>query len=81
MKNVVIFFFDYILDFSAPSPPPHKISNNILIYLTFYRILQLVPPPLPVIKIVKYCGVWGGGGGHWGRQNPIKDICAPSLCH
>ena len=30
-KNVVIFFFDYILDFSAPPPPPppHKINNNI----------------------------------------------------
>ena len=44
--NVVIFFFDYILDFSPPlPPPPHKISNNILIYLTSYRILQLAPPP------------------------------------
>ena len=39
-------------------PPPHKISNNILIYLTSYKILAL---PLPVIKIVKYCGVWEGG--------------------
>ena len=38
-------------------PPPHKISNNILIhvYLTSYGIMA--PPPLPVIKIVKYCGV------------------------
>ena len=26
------FFFDSILDFSAPPPPPHKISKNILIY-------------------------------------------------
>ena len=40
------------------------------------------PPPIPVIKIVKYCGVGrGGGGGHWGRQNPTKDNGAPSLCH
>ena len=53
-------------------PPPHKISNNILIYLTSYKILAL---PLPVIKIVKYCGVWERGGG----QNPTKDNGAPSL--
>ena len=32
------------------------------------------------IKIVKYCGVWRGGG-HWGCQNPTKDNGAPSLCH
>ena len=55
-------------------PPPHKISNNILIYLTSYRILA-PPPPLPVIKIVKYGAVWEGGGG----QNPTKDNGAPSL--
>ena len=30
-------------------------------------------PPLSVIKIVKYCGVWGGGEGIRGRQNPTKD--------
>ena len=42
---------------------------------------QLAPPPLPVIKIVKYCDVWGGGGGHWGRQNPAKNNGAPSFCH
>ena len=46
-ENVVIFFFDYILDFGAPPPPPppHKTNNNILIYLTSYRILQLPAPP------------------------------------
>ena len=33
------------------------------------------PPPLSVIKIVKYCGVGGGGGG---RQNPTK-LMAPPL--
>ena len=34
--------------------------------------MQLAPPPpLPVIKIFKYCGVWGGG------QNPTKDNGAP----
>ena len=22
--------------------------------------------PLSVCKIVKFCGVWGEGGGHWG---------------
>ena len=38
-------------------------------------------PPLSVIKIVKYCGVWGGGGGNGGRQNPTKNYGAPSLCH
>ena len=30
-------------------------------------------PPLTVIKIVKYCGVRGGGGG---RQNPTKIIAS-----
>ena len=41
--------------------------------------MQLAPP-LPVIKIVKYCDVWGrgGGGGIGGRQNPAKN-CAPPL--
>ena len=39
---------------------------------------MLAPPSLPVIKIVKYCGVWGKGGG--GRQNPTKDKDAPPLC-
>ena len=80
-------------------PPPHNISNNILIhvYLTSYRILA---PPfslslkslsivasgeggggrqnptkdngalLSVIKIVKHCGV--GGGGHWGAPKSYK---------
>ena len=32
-------------------------------------------PPLSVIKIVKYCCVWGGG-----RQNPTKDNGALSHC-
>ena len=36
-------------------------------------------PILSVIKIVKYCGVWGGGVGIEGRQNPTKDNDAPSL--
>ena len=59
--------------FWRPLPPPlHKISNNIVIYLTSYRILA--PPPLSVIKIVKYCGVWGRGGG---CHNPTKDNGAP----
>ena len=31
-------------------------------------------PPLSVIKIVKYCGVWvGGWGGHWGAPKSQKD--------
>ena len=39
-------------------------------------------PPSSVIKIVKYSGVWGGGGGGIAcRQNPTKDNGAPSLCH
>ena len=59
--------------FWRPLPPPlHKISNNILIYLTSYRILA-PPPHLPVIKVIKCCGVWGRGG----RQNPTKDNGAP----
>ena len=45
-------------------------------------MLQLAPP-LPVIKIVTYCDVWGGwgGGGIGGCQNPAKNSGAPSLCH
>ena len=31
-------------------------------------------PPLFVIKIAKYCGIGGGGGGH---QSPKKDNGAP----
>ena len=32
------------------------------------KILQnIMAPPLSVIKIVKYCGIGGVGGGHWGR--------------
>ena len=35
-------------------------------------------PPLSVIKIVKYCDVWGGGHcGGGGRQNPTKNIASP----
>ena len=72
--------FDYILDFSAPPPPPaHKISNNILIYIYFLQDIA-IGAPLPVIKIVKYCGVWGGGGGGiGGRQYPAKNNGAPPL--
>ena len=33
-------------------------------------------PPLSVIKIVKYCGVWVGGG-HWGAPKSQKDNGAP----
>ena len=33
-ENVVIFFFDYILDFSAPPPPsPHKVITTIFLYI------------------------------------------------
>ena len=35
-------------------------------------------PPLSVIKIVKYCDVWEGGGGGR-RQNATKNNGAPSL--
>ena len=46
------------------SPPPHKISNTIIIYLPSYRILAPPPPPhLPVIKIMKCCGIWGRNNG------------------
>ena len=34
-------------------------------------------PPISVIKIVKYCGV-GGGGGHWGAKI-LPKIKAPLL--
>ena len=49
--------------------PPHKISNNILIYLASYRILA---PPLPVIKIVKYCVVTYKGVVKSWRRVKIK---------
>ena len=39
--------------------------------------MQLAPP-LSIIKIVKYCGVWGGGTLGGGRQNLTK-IMAPPL--
>ena len=44
------------------------------------KILQkIMAPLLSVIKIVKYCDVWGRGGiGGGGRQNPTK-IMAPPL--
>ena len=74
--------FDYILVFCAPPPPPpaHKINNNILIYLLLTGYCNWrPPPPLPVIKIVKYCDVWGGWGGIGGRQNPAKNNGAPFL--
>ena len=45
------------------------------------KILQkTMAPPLSVIKIVKYFGVRGGGGGIRGRQNPTK-ITVPHLSH
>ena len=36
-------------------------------------------PPLPVIKIVKYCGVWGRGGGALGGTKILQKIMAPPL--
>ena len=36
-------------------------------------------PSLSLIKIVKYCGDWGGGGIWGGRQNPTHDNGVPSL--
>ena len=38
----------------------------------------LVPPPLPVIKIVKYCGVWGRGEGAKILQK-VMPAAPPSL--
>ena len=54
-------------------PPPHKISNNILIYLTSYRILA---PPLPVIKIVSIVASGKGGGA-----KSYKRQWRPPLCY
>ena len=70
--------FDYILDFSAPPPPPaHKISNNILIYLLLTGYCNWCP--LPVIKIVKYCDVWGGGGGALEGAKILQKLIVPPL--
>ena len=42
------------------------------------KILQkIMASPLSVIKIVKHCGIRGGGGGIAGCQNPTKDNGAP----
>ena len=40
------------------------------------KILQMLmaPPPLSVIKIVKYCGVWGGGA-----KTLLKIVAPPPL--
>ena len=50
----------HILDFGA-TPPPHKISNNILIYLTSYRILA--PPPPISLSLRSLSIVASGEGG------------------
>ena len=61
-----------------PPPPAHKLIT-IFLYIYFLQDIAIgAPPPLPVIKIVKYCDVWGGGG-RW--QNSAKNNGAPSLCH
>ena len=40
------------------------------------KILQkIMAPPLSIIKIVKYCDVWGGGGG----AKILQKIMAPPL--
>ena len=39
----------------------------------------MAPPSLSLYRIVKYCGV-GGGGGIGGRQNPTKGNARPPLC-
>ena len=74
--------FDYILDFSAPRPPAHKISNNILIYLLLTGYCNCPPPPLSVIKIVKYCDVWGGGAKILQKNNgaPLSVIKIVKYC-
>ena len=41
-------------------------------------MLQLAPPPLPVVKIVKYCDVWGGGGALGGAKI-LQKIMTPPL--
>ena len=39
---------------------------------------QILASPLPVIKIVKYCDVWGGGGALGGAKI-LQKIMASSL--
>ena len=44
------------------------------------KILQkIMAPPLSVIKIVKYCDVWGGGGIGGGGAKILQKIMAPPL--
>ena len=38
----------------------------------------MAPPPLSVIKIVKYCVIWGGGGS-LGDAKILQMIMAPPL--
>ena len=43
------------------------------------KILQkIMAPPLSIIKIVKYCDVWGGGGALGGAKI-LQKIMAPPL--
>ena len=68
------------MDFSAP--PPSTLKKRFLkkchdvkscIFLNPHRRMA---PPLSVIKIVKYCGVWVGGEA-WGAPKSQKDNGAP----
>ena len=45
-KNVVIFVFGYILDFSAP-PPAHQLTKlvTIFLYIYFLQDIAIAPPP------------------------------------
>ena len=57
-------------------PPPHKISNNILIYLTSYRILAPHPLSLPLRSLISI--VASGDGG---APKSYKGKWRPPLCH
>ena len=54
-------------------------SNNFKHDRVHLTILQkIMAPPLSVIKIVKYCGV-GGGGARGGGAKILQKIMAPCL--
>ena len=71
---------------TTPSPGNDRVCEYVTIMpceRSHKRKLPTTPLPLPAIKIVKYCGVEGGGlalGGGGGRQNPTKGNVHPSLC-
>ena len=61
--------------------------KKLLLYIKLLTGYCNWRPPLPVIKRVKYCGVWEGGGVLWGAKilqkitaSPLFDIKIVKYC-